>query len=99
MARVTVIRPFHDLVEDVDRRAGDVFDATDERARQLACVLPRGYVEVEQPQIAEPEEKPADDMPDLLSMTVAQLKALASERGTEIPKGARKADIIKLLKG
>lgn len=103
MSRVTVIRPFHDLVENVDRCKGDVFEATDGRARQLVRVLPSGYVNVEHEQTSMsdtvPAKKPADDITDLSVLTVAELRALASERGVELPKGARKATIIARLEG
>lgn len=103
MSRVTVIRPFHDLVEDVDRRKGDVFEATDGRARQLVRVLPSGYVDVEHEQTSMPDpapaEKPADDSTDLSVLTVAELRALASKRGVELPKRASKATILKILEG
>ena len=41
---------------------------------------------------------PAEEAVDLSKMTVAQLKELAAEKGVKIPSGAKKADIIELLK-
>lgn len=40
---------------------------------------------------------PLPEPDPLSSLTVADLKALAAERGIEIPDGAKKADIIDLL--
>lgn len=36
---------------------------------------------------------------DIDAMSSDELKALATERGIEIPRGFRKADLVKLLKG
>ena len=90
MVRVNVLKPFFDLEKRVDRAAGDAFEATEERAAHIAGKLP-GYVTYER--IA--EAAPASE--DLSKLTVAQLRALCAERGVEVPKGARKADIISLL--
>lgn len=45
MTSVKVIKGFYDLAEDVRREPGDSFDATDERAAEIAAKL-AGYVEV-----------------------------------------------------
>lgn len=84
MPSVRTLRPFYDLVERVDRREGDVFEATEERAAQIAQLLP-GYVEV--------------SAVDLGSLKLAQLRELAAERGVEIPAKATKAEILELLEG
>lgn len=36
---------------------------------------------------------------DIDAMSSDELKVLAAERGIEIPRGSRKADLVKLLKG
>lgn len=84
MPSVRTLRPFYDLLERVDRHEGDVFDATEERAAQIAQLLP-GYVEV--------------STVDLGSLKLAQLRELAAERGVEIPAKATKAEILELLEG
>jgi hypothetical protein len=38
-----------------------------------------------------------DDAPDLASMKVDELKELCSQKGIEIPTGAKKSDIVVLL--
>lgn len=45
MSTITVLKDFYDLVERVDRHAGETFDADDERAAYIDEALP-GYVEV-----------------------------------------------------
>lgn len=45
----------------------------------------------------EPEQQPQDDSASLSAMTVEKLKALAAERGIELPAKALKAEIIELL--
>lgn len=96
MARVRVIRPFHDtLCDDVRRVPGEVFEATEERFEQLMVRIP-GYVErldVPDDDHDEPDEQ------DLTSLTVAQLKAMCEERGIKVPAKAKKSDIVKVLGG
>ena len=87
MVTVKVIRGFRDLREHVDREAGSTFVASLARAEEIAARLP-GYVTYE----AAP-----DEAPDLKSLTVAQLRSLAGERGVTIPKNANKARLIELL--
>lgn len=96
MVSVTVIRPFWDRMARRDRRAGEVFEATEGRASQIAATLP-GYVTwgTEAELVADE----TSDEPGLDSMTVAQLRALAAERGIELPKGAKKAQIIETIRG
>ena len=45
----------------------------------------------------QPEQQPQDDSANLSAMTVEKLKALAAERGIELPAKALKAEIIELL--
>ncbi len=45
----------------------------------------------------EPEQQPQEDGANLSAMTVEKLKALAAERGIELPAKALKAEIIELL--
>ena len=89
--KATVHRLFWDLVEKVDRHAGEVFDVTPERAAQLIERLPEGYVTV--------DDRPDDPEVDLSTLTVATLRALCEERGIEAPGKAKKAELIALLEG
>lgn len=92
MTSITVNKRFYDLKAHKWREAGETFAAEEKRAEQILSRLPGRVVVSEGPRHVE-------TVPDLSSMTVAQLKTLASERGVEIPKGARKADIIRELGG
>ena len=84
MTRVSVLMPFWDRRAKVQRAAGESFDADDGRAAEIAAILP-GYVEL----------SAAGD--DLSGMTVAELRALADERGVTYPRNAGKAKLIGLL--
>ena len=107
MVLVTVLRRFADFVAKCDRNVGDQFEATEKRAAYIDAKLP-GYItfeaiDEEKPEpapVEEPEhevEPVADPQVDLSTLTVATLKALAKERGVEVPKGAKKAQLIALL--
>ena len=87
MVAITAVEPFYDLKAHRWREAGETFEVDEARAEHISSRLP-GYVTV--------AEEP---LPDLSAMTVAQLRALASERGADVPKGARKAEIIDILRG
>lgn len=94
---LTVLAPFYDLRAHKQRAEGETFEATEGRAAELAAVLP-GYVEVaEAAKTHKGAANAAKNEVVLSKMTVAQLRALASERGLDIPKGSKKADIIALL--
>lgn len=88
MVEITVNKGFYDIVEKVDRKQGDTFEATEERAAYIDAVLP-GYITFG-------AEKKADD---LSKLTVPQLNKLAEERGIEVPKGAKKAELLEILEG
>lgn len=85
MVNIIVLKPFYDLKAHKNRMSGDTFEATEERAAQIAEALP-DYVSIEE---AEPV--------DYASMTAQQLTALAKERGV-LPKGrVSKAMLVKIL--
>ena len=85
MVNITVLKPFYDLKAHKNRMPGDTFEATEERAAQIAAALP-GYVSIKEPEPV-----------DYASMTAQQLTALAKERGV-LPKGrVSKATLVKIL--
>jgi len=84
---IRVLRDFRDIRAKTNRDPGDTFEATEERFAEIARKLP-GYVE------AVEEEKT-----DLSTLKVADLRAMAEERGIEVPKKATKATLIELLEG
>jgi len=100
MVAVTVLRRFRDLKKHVWRDAGDVFEATEGRAEEIADRLP-GYVTFErvtEPEpVAEPEPEPEPEQVDLRRLTNAQLKALCEERGIKVPPHTKKEGLIALL--
>jgi len=92
MVTVTVLRAFHDRQENVVRSVGDVFSATEERARHIDEAIP-GYVTY--------EAVPSDEggAADYSSMRIGELRALAKERGLRVPRNANKEAIANLLRG
>ena len=86
MVTVTVLKGFYDIAERVQRSQGDAFDATEERAAYIDARLP-GYITYQTKE------------PDLTSLTLAELKELAEERGVELPKNAKKDKVIELIGG
>ena len=111
MVTIEVLESFYDLAAHKLRAVGETFEATERRASDIDAVLP-GYIKVTgvdskadsgkdepEPTTTESgrETGSTEAQTDLSKMTVAQLRALAAERGTEIPKGSKKADIIALL--
>lgn len=92
------------VVNIIDPHAlADAFKAEAEKQAQTAD----GTGEPNQPITAElgtptnlppePEQQPQEDSANLSAMTVDALKALAAERGIELPAKALKAEIIELL--
>lgn len=97
MVTLTVLRTFYDLKKHRDRVPGEEFTVSEERAEQIVSALP-GYVTVHEPE-PEPEHEPESEPEevDLSKMTVAQLSALARERGV-MPKGRpSKVRLIEIL--
>ena len=85
MASVKVLQPFRDLLERCDRAVGEEFECTNERAQYIDSKLP-GYIEFT-----------VSD--DYASLRNAELIELCEERGIEVPRNARKAELIALLRG
>ena len=88
MVTVTVIKGFRDLKVHADRRAGETFNATEERAKEIAARLP-GYVTYE---TNEPKS-------ELDGLSVEELRALCEERGIKVPARAGRARLVSLLEG
>ena len=88
MVTITVIRAFRDVQVHADRREGDTFDATEERARQIDAKLP-GYITY----------KTNEPKSDYDGLSVEELRAMCAESGIEVPKRAGKAKLLSLLEG
>jgi hypothetical protein len=88
MVTVTVLSPFRDTTEHVGRKVGDTFTATEERAAEISAKLP-GYVKYEK----------AERGDGLSELSIDELRAIAEERGIEVPKRGGKAKLLSLLEG
>ena len=98
MVEVKTLKLFWDKKAKKNRKPGDVFEATEARAKEIDAKIP-GYISYAPAAKAEPVvEKPAEPEVDLAELTVAKLKALCAERGIDVPKQAKKADLVALLK-
>lgn len=87
MAKVCVLKPFRDLLERCDRQVGEEFECTVERAQYIAAKLP-GYIDIL-----------VTDEVDYTALKNDELIELCKERGIEVPRNARKAHLIALLRG
>lgn len=113
MATVKVLRGFRDLKRHVDRKVGDTFEVSDERAAQIANALP-GYVTYEATRAAtktdsavggcEPaqadnvaENGATEPQTDYAKLKVAELRKLCEERGIPVAGRPKKAELIALL--
>lgn len=92
MVMLTVLSRFYDLRAHKWRDVGEAFHVDEKRAEQLFARIPGSVTLSGGPRSVEPEQ-------DLASMTVAELRELAAERGIEIPNKARKETIINKLRG
>ena len=89
MVTVTVKRYFWDVSAKTRRREGDTFTATVGRAKEIDQKLP-GYITY-----TEEADEPSD--PALSSLDTQELRAIAEERGIEVPKRAGKQRLLELL--
>ena len=86
MVTVTVKRHFWDISAKVRRKEGDTFVATPERFAEIEQRLP-GYITYTE----EPEGS------SLSSLGMSELRAIAAERGIEVPKRTSKQQLIELI--
>lgn len=100
MTEIRVIKKFYDIKAKADRLPGETFEADEARARYIDEALP-GYIEFTVAKTAEARkaEGPADESANLAKKTVAELTAIARERGIAIPAKPKKAELLMLLKG
>ena len=91
MKQVKVLTPFVSNFKSFKK--GQIIDLDDIQVEQFSK---HGLVEIieqkEEVQTEEPKE-----IIDYSKLKVAELKELLNEKGIEIPKGAKKADLISLL--
>lgn len=98
MATVRVLKRFWDRKRKVTRNPGDAFDESNERAAEIQSRLP-GYVDVTIDVAAPAEQGAADTTTDYSEMSSQELRSLCAERGIDVPKRAKKAQLIALLEG
>jgi len=90
MVTITVKRHFWDVSAKTKRREGDTFTATIGRAKEIDQKLP-GYITYTEETVDESSD------PALSSLDTQALRAIAEERGIEVPKRAGKSKILELL--
>ena len=88
MKQVKVLTPFVSNFKSFKK--GQIIDLDDIQAEQFTK---HGLVEI----IEQKEEVQTEEVIDYSKLKVAELKELLNEKGIEIPKGAKKADLISLL--
>lgn len=88
MKQVKVLTPFVSNFKSFKK--GQIIDLDDIQAEQFTK---HGLVEI----IEQKEEVQTEEVIDYSKLKVAELKELLIEKGIEIPKGAKKADLISLL--
>ena len=84
MKQVKVLTPFVSNFQSF--RKGQIIDLDDIQAEQFS-----------KHDLVEIIEQKEEEIIDYSKLKVAELKELLNERGIEIPKGAKKADLISLL--
>ena len=84
MKQVKVLTPFVSNFQSF--RKGQIIDLDDIQAEQFS-----------KHDLVEIIEQKEEEVIDYSKLKVAELKELLNERGIEIPKGAKKADLISLL--
>ena len=84
MKQVKVLTPFVSNFQSF--RKGQIIDLDDIQAEQFS-----------KHDLVEIIEQKEEEVIDYSKLKVAELKELLNDRGIEIPKGAKKADLISLL--
>ena len=84
MKQVKVLTPFVSNFQSF--RKGQIIDLDDIQAEQFS-----------KHDLVEIIEQKEEEIIDYSKLKVAELKELLNEKGIEIPKGAKKADLINLL--
>ena len=92
MKQVKVLTPFVSNFQSF--RKGQIIDLDDIQAEQFSK---HDLVEIIEQKEEVQTEEPKEEVVDYSKLKVAELKELLNERGIEIPKGAKKADLISLL--
>ena len=92
MKQVKVLTPFVSNFKSFKK--GQIIDLDDIQVEQFSK---HGLVEIIEQKEEVQTEEPKEEVIDYSKLKVAELKELLNEKGIEIPKGAKKADLISLL--
>ena len=92
MKQVKVLTPFVSNFKSFKK--GQIIDLDDIQVEQFSK---HGLVEIIEQKEEVQTEEPKEEVIDYSKLKVAELKELLNENGIEIPKGAKKADLISLL--
>lgn len=92
LRRCRAIKSDPNILAAIAKQSLNIGDSTGESNQPITANL--GTATDLPPQ---PDQQPQDDSANLSAMTVEKLKALAAERGIELPAKALKAEIIELL--
>ena len=92
MKQVKVLTPFVSNFKSFKK--GQIIDLDDIQAELFSK---HGLVEIIEQKEEVQTEEPKEEVFDYSKLKVAELKELLNNEGIEIPKGAKKADLISLL--
>lgn len=92
MKQVKVLTPFFSNFQSFKK--GQIIDLDDIQAELFSK---HGLVEIIEQKEEVQIEEPKEEVIDYSKLKVAELKELLNDKGIEIPKGAKKADLISLL--
>ena len=93
MKKVQVLQPF--IMDNKAYKKCMIIEMEDEKINSF---ISHNLIELVEEHIEEVQtEEPKEEVVDYSKLKVAELKELLNERGIEIPKGAKKADLIGLL--
>ena len=95
MIKIKVTSSFY-LVDLGVFDANSIVELRDDLAQNVVKQGLAEYIE-EQMEEEESKEVQTEEVIDYSKLKVAELKELLNEKGIEIPKGAKKADLISLL--
>ena len=93
MKKVKVLQPF--IMDNKAYKKCMIIEMEDEKINSF---ISHNLIELVEEHIEEVQtEEPKEEVVDYSKLKVAELKEILNERGIEIPKGAKKADLINLL--
>ena len=92
MKKVKVLQPF--IMDNKAYKKCMIIEMEDEKINSF---ISHNLIELVEEHIEEVQTEEPKEVIDYSKLKVAELKELLIEKGIEIPKGAKKADLISLL--